>query len=256
MKKTIIASTLATLSGFSFSASAMDSLRSMYMDEHYVSIGVDMLDINVDRFELSTSSPALTLGYGYRFNQYIEFGATASILTDREIVDESVDTYINADQSNGEVVVGSPMETTYRNTITNSYFAGIHAKFLYPINRNFDLYATVGGTYGQIEHEGFTNVGDRLVDTPNLANNTEEYLNGIAKGLTACELTGVEEICGRPISEYSEKFDSLSVSYGAGVRWMWRDSGTTHMVNAGFKSLFSQEDFDILSYGINYEYQF
>lgn len=226
------------------------------IDRHYISVGVDYLDMEVDRFKASSSTPSITLGYGYRLNRYFELGTSVSVKTSDDITAEFVDTYAVADHSSGEPALGTPMTTTYTNNLNSSVLAGLHMKVVLPVSDNFDVYATVGGTYGRIEHDGYANVDGRIIDHPNHASTTEEYVNGIENGQSECYLTGVESACGAGVEVYNEVFNSVSLSYGAGVRWLFRDSGSVHIINMGANSLFRKDDFNVLAYGVNYEFQF
>lgn len=226
-------------------------------NQHYLSFGLDYQDIKVDRFESSDSSPSFSLGYGYRINRYFEMGATASVKTGGGVTSEFVDTYAIPDHSSGSPVLGEPLTTTYRSTLNHSALLTLYSRAVLPLSRNFDFYVMAGGTYGQIKHKGFAHADGSINDNKNHAKTTEEYLDGIASNYDECYLTGVEAVCpSGAIVEYNESFSSTSFSYGAGLRWSWKDSGALHVFNIGASSLFRKDDFSILSYGISYEYKF
>lgn len=255
MKKAILA-TLTSAMLFTGMAAEAATYHSSGLETHYLSVGADYLDMEVERFKASSGSPAVTLGYGYRFNRYLELGTTVSFKTDDDITAEAIDTYAIPDHSSGEPTLGTPMTDTYTSNLNSSVLAGIHVKFVLPVANHFDVYATLGGMYGRIEHDGYANENGYIVDHPNHASTTAEYISGIEQGRSECYLTGVESACGSDITVYNEVFNSVSLSYGAGVRFSFRDSGSVHVINAGVKSLFQKDDFNILAYGVSYEFQF
>jgi hypothetical protein len=223
----------------------------------YWSIGAEYIDVSVDRFEISSGSPSLVLGYGYRFNRYFEIGADISVRTNGEVIETFTDTYVTPNISDGNVTLSDPSSTLYESTLKHSIFAGIHIKATYPILDNFDVYVTAGGTYGRIDHDSYFNLNSRSsFDHTNNVDTVEAYIGGLNNGEDACYLTGIESECNTPIANYSKSIDSISPSYGVGLRWLFYDSGSVHILNAGVRSLFSKDDFTAHSYGLNYEYQY
>jgi opacity protein-like surface antigen len=256
MKNTVALSLLLASTLASIGAQAKHYSYPDQITPHYMSFGVEYLDMSVDRFSVNGSSPSIVLGYGYRFNRYLELGMDLSARTSGDVTATFVDSYALPDHSGADPILAEPLTTTYENSLKNSFFAGIHLKLTYPIMDNIDLYMTAGATYGRIEHNSYFNKANGSVDHPNNARDTSEYLSGIAAGQNECYLTGVESVCGTPMQHYTEKFDSISPSYGGGLRWMWKDSGSVHVININARSLIDKDAFKVTSYGINYEYQF
>ena len=222
----------------------------------YWSIGAEYLDASVGRFEISGGSPSIVFGYGYRFNRYFEIGTDLSVRTSGDNTELFTDTFVIVDHSTGVPVLAEPTSNTYQNSFKHSVFAGIHFKVTYPILDNFDLFATVGGTYGRIEYDSYYNLDGGSFDHTNNASTTAEYIDGIAAGESECYLPGVAASCGLPIKNDGDVFNSFSPSYGLGIRWLFYDSGSVHILNAGVRSLFSKDEFKVISYGLNYEYQY
>lgn len=259
MKKTLISTLVlaATVFGGITSAEAGSYRSSKKIDGQYISIGAEYLDMSVDKYKISGGSPAVVLGYGYRFNRYFELGSSVYFRTEDAITSEFTDTYAIPDHSDPDnKFLNDPVSEKYENTISNSAFVGLHAKASYPISKNIDVYATVGASYGKVQHDRYFNTDGGFLNHKNQASTTEEYLEGIANNKSPCQLTGIESVCGNPIQNHTEEFDSISPSYGLGFRWSWYDSGTFNIINVSAKSLFNKDDFEVFSYGINYEFQF
>jgi opacity protein-like surface antigen len=254
MKKSILILTSILLCG------TIQAKEYSYPDQikgQYVSVGLEYLNSEVDRFKIKGGNPSLLLGYGYRFNRYIELGADVSINTQKTITSSFVDNSVLVDTTGTEPVVTNLGNVEYTNSMETSLFAGLHLKLTYPITDNFDIYGTVGTTYGHLSHKSYYNNDNySFTDHSSSITNAEEFLTGVANGSDLCELTGVEASCGSPIKSYDETFKGNSFSYGAGIRWMIFDSGSVQIVNFGYKSLIDKKDFNVTSIYVNYEYQF
>jgi opacity protein-like surface antigen len=256
MKKTL---TIAILLASALSIGIAEAGHYKYpkqVKSQYWSIGAEYLDASIDRFEISGGSPSFVFGYGYRFNRYFEIGTDISIRTSGENTESFTDAFAIVDHTTGVPILSEPTSSTYQNSIKHSAFAGIHFKATYPVLDNFDVFVTAGGTYGRIEHDTYHNIDGGNFDHINNANTTAEYIDGIANGESDCYLTGVEASCGFPVKNDSDVFNSFSPSYGLGIRWLFYDSGSVHILNAGVRSLFSKDEFKVISYGLNYEYQY
>ncbi len=134
----------------------------------------------------------------------------------------------------------------------------MHLKASYPISKNFDVFATVGATHAYLEKETHYNNPDNFtfIDNAPYGTTAEEINAGIALDLNDCQLTGNEAECGYAVTSKKDKINEISASYGIGVKWMFYDSGSTQIVNLGYKSLMDSEEMKADSIYINYEWQF
>ena len=251
IKKTTIISAVSILS-----LQAGDHTSLKYTGDHYFSIGASYLNLEAPKFKIEDDSAALELGYGYRINRYFEIGTTLTVNLEDKITGNFIDKSVNINNSGGNLEVQEE-NNSYQNSTKSTFFAGLHAKASYPISKNFDIYATVGATYANIEHDSYYNNDNHsFIDNLPYGTTPETILKGISEGKNECELTGNEEVCGSPILKYNEKINDISPSYGIGLKWMFYDSGSTQIVNIGYKSLINTDDFKAQSLFINYEYQF
>jgi opacity protein-like surface antigen len=227
-----------------------------YIDNHYISVGMSYLDFEAKEFNVKHDAPAFEIGYGYRFNRYFEIGTSIIINAEDKINSNFVDYSVDVNTQTG-VPILTEKNTTYKNSIESTFFTTLNFKASYPIHKNFDIYGTIGATYGNIEKTTYYNQDNLdFVDNTPYGTTPAEYLIGVGLGLNDCQLTGNETTCGFGVKERTDKINDISASYGIGLRWKFFDSWGTQIVNFGYTSLMDIDEVKADSLYVNYEFHF
>jgi opacity protein-like surface antigen len=260
MKNTILKYSLIAATLFSTALYAKTDYTTLkHTGNHYISVGANYMKFEVPDFNIKEDSPAFEIGYGYRLNRYFEIGANININMEDKIYSSFVDHSVNINSKVPSAIVVTDNSQTYQNTSKYTFFTGLHLKASYPISDNFDLFATVGATHAYLVNETFYNNLDNFTFNDNVPYGftAEEIQEGIALGLNDCQLTGNEEIdCGQKVLSKKDKINEISASYGIGIKWMFHDSGSTQIVNFGYKSVMDTDAIKASSLYVNYEWQF